>query len=217
MPGHASLALVTDVGIDWPAMLVRLSDRQVGLEVLHADDLAVNLDDLRRSELAATGAAVERRTAWRQLADLDPETRALRAVLPLLDRLLPEAGVPQDPRLQDVARIARAEAAFWLAALGDDERNISRPANDPSGAPATEREPTAIARILTQTRQTLGTRRWIVARTAFAEVRSRCRDVAAHAAAVAGSARDAAVAPRYVELAARCTAVVLAIDAAFAK
>ncbi len=216
-PGHAALALVTDAGIDWPAMLARLDEVQIGLEVLHADDLAANVDDLLRWELAATGAAVERRAAWRRMVELDPETRALRAVLPLMDRLLRETEVPQDPRLQDVARLARAEAAFWLAMVGSDAHDVSREATAPTPEPASQGDATAVARALNQARQTLGQRRWIVARAAFAQARSRCHDVAAHAASIAERARDEAIAARYVELAARCTAVVQAIDAALAK
>lgn len=228
IPGQVPLRLVTEAGVDWSALLACLRTSGVDLEVLHADDPARNLDDLRRTEALATGDdATARRGAWQCMVQLDAETKALRAVLPLLDRIAPGNGEVQDPRLQDVARIAAAEAAFWRAALGSDGAKGAAAAMGPALpplpaassvriAPAGPPAAAVIAQALAEARLRIGPRRWIVARTAFAHVRTQCRDVAAHATHVAANTRDGKQAGRYRELAAHCEAVVQALDAAFA-
>lgn len=218
------MRLATDPDVDWTMLLAHLRTGGADLEVLHADDPARNIDDLRRSEASVAGDdAKARREAWQRLVEFDAETKALRAVLPLLQQLAPGNGTLQDPRLQQVARIAEAEAAFWQVALGggavaDSAVIPPLPATTSLRiAPAGPQEPSEVTVALNEARLRLGARRWIVARTAFAEVQAQCREVAAHATAVAGRTRDARVAERYRELAARCTAVVQAIDAACAK
>lgn len=202
------MRLVTERGVEWPNLLTVLRAGGAELEVLHADSPVRNLDDLRRTEAECAGdEATARRSAWQQMITNDAETRSLRAVMPLLQRLAPGAGNVQDPRLLDVARIAEAERAFWRTALGNDMPPVAVGAE---AAPANAQE-------LAEARLRLGQRRWIVARTAFAHVRQQCNEVAAHAAAVADRTMDARIAGRYRALANDCRAVVQAIDAIFAK
>lgn len=231
VPGQIAMRLVTDRDLDWPTLLTQLRAGGADLEVLHADAPARNLDDLRRTEAGFAGDdATARRSSWQQLVAHDAETRALRALLPLLRRLAPGTGDVQDPRLLDVARIAEAEEAFWQTALGAAiepeapprgtaplREAAPPPALSLRAAPPSQDENPAIAQALAEARLRLGQRRWVVARTAFAHVRQLCSDVAAHATAVAGRTTDVRVAARYRDLAADCRAVVQALDVAFAK
>lgn len=208
LPGQIVMRLVTEHDVDWPTLLTLLRSAGADLEVLHADAPARNLDDLRRTEADSTTEDQQlRRSAWQQMLTHDAETRALRAVMPLLQRLAPGAGNVQDPRLLDVARIVQAEEAFWSTAIGSGTPPIAARAE---AAPANAQD-------LAEARLRLGQRRWIVARTAFAQVRQQCDEVAAHAAAVADRTMDARVAGRYRALAADCRAAAQAIDAVFAK
>ena len=229
--GQIPMRLVTDRDLDWPTLLTQLRAGGADLEVLHADSQARNLDDLRRTEADFTGDdATARRSSWQQMVTHDAETRALRALLPLLRRLAPGTGELQDPRLQDVARIAEAEEAFWQTALGTRVERTAPlrettairetplpPALSLRAGPPSADETPAIAQAPAEARLRLGQRRWIVARTAFAHVRQQCDEVAAHATAVAGRTLDARIAARYRDLAANCRAVVQALDGAFAK
>lgn len=217
-PGQVALRVVTVAGVDWGPQLEALRRRGVELEVLRPDDPASNLDDLRHSE-AAHGEDAARRTAWRRLAAFDDETKALRALLPRLQQLGPGNGDPQDPRLQDVARIAAAEASFWDSVLGEpalaitpDEATALLPAPAAGLAPGRIDDASLVAAAKNEARLCLGPRRWIVARTAWDHVRTQCRAVAAHATTVAARTRDAEIAARYRALAARCDGIARELD-----
>ena len=223
IPGQVPLRIVTTQGVDWPTQLAALRTRGLDLEVLHADDPVRNLDDLRRSEAVESKAEV-RREAWRQMAALDGESKALRALLPRLQRLAPGRGELQDPRLQDVARIAAAEMAFWNTVLGQapgvDEPAAPAPlpaATAMRVAPGQADESSLVATALNGARLQIGPRRWIVARTAWDHVRTQCRAVAEHATSVAARTRDEQIAARYRDLAAQCDAVVRELDALLTK
>lgn len=218
--------VMTDVAMDWTKVADLLPARNIDLEVLHVDDAARNLHDLRRSELAVVGeAAVQRRDAWRRVAESDPETIALRAVLPLLDALAPGKTAVQDPRLLEVQRIVAAETSFWHEMLATraapqvaEPRATEPPppvGQAPRLAPNQPAEPAAAAMALGESRNLLGCRRWIVARTSFARIRTLCGEVAAHATATAAKANDPVIAAKYRELATRCTAASQAIEAAW--
>jgi hypothetical protein len=137
--------------------------------------------------------------------------------------LAPGNGGAQDPRLLEVHGIVAAEAAFWRSvltpALVRTPESVLDPLPLPMGeapraAPAAVAEPATVAQALAGARFLLGSRRWIVARTSFARVRTLCAEVAAHATATADKARDPAIVAKYRDLATRCTAAVQAIDAA---
>ncbi|MBL8752664.1 MAG: hypothetical protein JNK15_05130 [Planctomycetes bacterium] len=202
--GQVPMHVVTVAGHDWADVQALLPARHVDIEVLHETDHARNLDDLRRFEAEFTGeSATRRRAAWQRMAELDAETIALRALLPRLEELQPGGDRVQDPRLQEVHRIVAAEVAFWRAAMAEPARNAAVP-----------QDAIAIAQELYEARGVLGGRRWLVARTSYARIRSLCSEVAAHATATADKARDAAVAAKYRTLADRCTFIAKAIEAA---
>jgi hypothetical protein len=216
MPGQLPMHVTTDAAMEWPEAAAQLASRGVFVEVLHTEDAVQNLEDLRRIEAAFQGKElVERRSAWRLMADLDAESVAIRALLPQLAALAPDGDQASDPRLQEVQRIVDAELAFWREVQAPADATRTGPAAG-AAAPARSAEPEEVAIQLRGPRLLLGCRRWIVTRTSFARVRSICTEVAAHAKATADKASDPAVAAKYRTLATRCLAATKSIQLAFA-
>ena len=224
IPGQVPVHVTTAPDFDWTKTSAAMRARGIDLEVLHLGDDAQNLEDLRRSEAEFVGdVAAKRHEGWLRMAELDAETIALRALLPQLEGLAPGRGSVQDPRLLEVQRIVAAESAFWRSVMTPIEARKVEPAEAPAPlppgkaarvAPSPLQEPEAIARALSEARFVLGARRWIVARTSFARVRTLCTEVAAHATATADKSSDVAIAAKYRELAKRCTDAAQAITAA---
>ena len=217
MPGQVPLHVTTDAGMDWSEAAEPLGAMGVVVEVLHADDVASNLDDLKRTEAAFPGLQLEqRRSAWRLMAALDAESVAIHALLPQLAALATGADQASDPRLQEVQRIVDAELAFWREVL--EPAGVQRPGPAAEAAePARVADPQEVATALAGPRQLLGCRRSIVARTSFARVISICTEVARHAQATADQARDPKIAAQYSTLAARCRAATRSIRLAFER